>query len=87
VVRDIASYNSLALLADSICKKFHERLCNKILDEVDNYRVIFIGKRVWKAYRWQGMGLGAVVVRAVPCMYWDHGALLSEAMVGGDLGE
>jgi hypothetical protein len=47
---DIASCNNLALLIDSICKKFHERLvCDKILDDGGGYHIILLGKRGWDA--------------------------------------
>ena len=35
----------------SNCKKFHERLCNKILDEGGDYRVIIFGVHAWDACR------------------------------------
>jgi hypothetical protein len=64
---NIASYNTLLLLTDPICKNFHERLCAKISDEGGDYRVIILIKHAWDACR-EWFPKENILVNVILCM-------------------
>jgi hypothetical protein len=43
------SYNKLAKLSDPIMKDFHEKLCENIMQDGGNYRVVLFGDHAWSA--------------------------------------
>jgi hypothetical protein len=44
-----ASYNEIAKLSYPILKVFHEKLCQKIMQDGGDYRVIIFGDHAWRA--------------------------------------
>jgi hypothetical protein len=44
-----ASYNEIVKLSDPIVKVFHEKLCQKITKDGDDYRVVLFGDHAWSA--------------------------------------
>jgi len=44
-----ASYKNLAQLSDPITKVFHEKLCEKIVQDGGDYPVVLFGENAWDA--------------------------------------